>query len=72
MKKFPERSLTTDFLLYFGYPIGRLESRQKDQPVVSRSEHILPTSVESCNKTLHIEAGNDPMEPMDKIPLLPD
>jgi hypothetical protein len=30
------------------------------------------TSVESCNKTLHIQAWNDPMEPMDKVPLLPD
>jgi hypothetical protein len=31
-----------------------------------------PTSVESCNKTLHIQAWDDPMEPMDKMPLLPD
>jgi len=31
----------------------------------------IATSVESWNKTLHIEAWDDPMEPMDKIPLLP-
>jgi len=29
------------------------------------------TSVESCNKTLHIQAWGDLIEPMDKIPLLP-
>jgi hypothetical protein len=29
------------------------------------------TSVESCNKTLHIQAGNDPIELIGKIPLLP-
>jgi len=29
------------------------------------------TSVESWNKTLHIEAWDDPMEPMDKMSLLP-
>jgi len=32
---------------------------------------FIRTSVESCNKTLHIEAWDDPIEPMDKIPLLP-
>ena len=36
-----------------------------------RGENYQPTSVESCNKTLHIEAWDDPIEPMDKIPLLP-
>ena len=37
----------------------------------SLSNSFLNTSVESCNKTLHIEAWDDPIEPMDKIPLLP-
>jgi hypothetical protein len=32
---------------------------------------IEATSVESCNKTLHIQAWDDLIEPMDKIPLLP-
>ncbi len=27
--------------LCLGYPVGRLESRQKDQPVVNRAEHII-------------------------------
>ena len=30
--------LTTDFPLGFGYHVGRLESRQKDQPVVIRQK----------------------------------
>jgi hypothetical protein len=38
---------------------------------VSHWNTVVDIGVEFCNKTLHIEAGNDPMEPMDKIPILP-
>ena len=40
---------------------------------VSKSRHADKenlTSVESWNKTFHIEEWDDPMEPMDKMPLL--
>jgi hypothetical protein len=30
------------------------------------------TSVESCNKTLHFQAGNGPLQPMNQIELPPD
>jgi hypothetical protein len=38
--QFPCR-LTTNFLLCFGYHVGRLESKQKDQLVVIRTEHVI-------------------------------
>ena len=38
---------------------------------IGNGNSIASTSVESWNKTLHIEAWDDPIEPIDKIPLLP-
>jgi len=44
---------------------------EQDVVRVSHWNTVVDIGVEFCNKTLHIEAWDDPMEPMDKIPLLP-